>query len=199
MFGRRAGAGAVAYVDGIAQRPSLSDAEVAAAEESSLAPFGRAETGENPYDLHHELQATMNELVGIIRVESEVAEAVTKIESIKARAKNVGAVGGRAFNPGWHLALDLRNMLIVSEAIAKAALLRQESRGGHTRDDYPGMNAEWRKRLLVCTVQSGEGSIGDVNIVEKEQIPMRPDLLDLFELDELKKYLTEAELPAGAN
>ncbi len=194
VFGRRAGAGAVAYIDGLAQRPRLSDADVAAAEELSLAPFGRAESGESPYDLHHELQATMNELVGIIRVESEVAEAVTKIESIKQRAKNVGAVGGRAFNPGWHLALDLRNMLIVSEAIAKAALLRQESRGGHTREDYPGMNAEWRRKLLVCTESNG-----DVNIVEQEQIPMRDDLLALFEVDELKKYLTEAELPAGAN
>ena len=136
----------------------------------------------------------MNELVGIIRIESEVADAVTKIESIKERAKNVGAVGGRAFNPGWHLALDLRNMLIVSEAIAKAALLRQESRGGHTREDYPVMDAEWRRKLLVCTESNG-----DVNIVEQEQVPMRPDLLELFELDELKKYLTDAELPAGAN
>jgi succinate dehydrogenase / fumarate reductase flavoprotein subunit len=194
VFGRRAGAGAVAYVDGLAQRPTLNDADVAAAEERSLAPFGRAETGESPYALHQELQAAMNELVGIIRIESEVAEAVTTIESIKERAKNVGVVGGRAFNPGWHLALDLRNMLVVSEAIAKAALLRQESRGGHTREDYPGMNPDWRKKLLVCTE-----SDGDVTIVEQDQVPMRSDLLDLFEVDELKKYLTEAELPGGAN
>jgi succinate dehydrogenase / fumarate reductase flavoprotein subunit len=199
VFGRRAGAGAVGYIDGLASRPTVSDAEVREAEERSLAPFGRAETGESPYDLHHELQAVMNELVGIIRTEAEVADAVSKVADIKARARNVGAAGGRAFNPGWHLALDLRNMLIVSEAIAKAALLRQESRGGHTREDYPGMNSEWRKKLLVCTVQSGEGSSGDVNIVEQAQIPMRPDLLDLFEVDELKKYLTEAELPGGAH
>jgi succinate dehydrogenase / fumarate reductase flavoprotein subunit len=199
VFGRRAGAGAVAYVDGLSQRPVLNDADVSAAEERSLAPFGRAETGESPYDLHHELQATMNELVGIIRTEDEVAAAVAKIEDIKARAKNVGAAGGRAFNPGWHLSLDLRNMLIVSEAIAKAALLRQESRGGHTRDDYPGMNPDWRKKLLVCTTVLDDAGNGTVNIVEQEQIPMRSDLLDLFEVDELKKYLTEAELPAGAN
>jgi len=199
VFGRRAGAGAVAYVDGLTARPKLNGADVEAAEERSLAPFGRAETGESPYDLHHELQAVMNELVGIIRTEAEVADAVAKVADIKARARNVGAAGGRAFNPGWHLALDLRNMLIVSEAIAKAALLRQESRGGHTREDYPGMNSEWRKKLLVCTVQSGEGSGGDVTIVEQAQIPMRPDLLDLFEVDELKKYLTEAELPGGAH
>jgi succinate dehydrogenase / fumarate reductase flavoprotein subunit len=199
VFGRRAGAGAVEYIDGLAQRPALNDADVQAAEERSLAPFGRADGGESPYGLHHELQAAMNELVGIIRTESEVAEAVTKIEGIKQRAKNVGVQGGRAFNPGWHLALDLRNMLVVSEAIAKAALLRQESRGGHTRDDYPGMNAEWRRKLLVCTAAPNQGGGDDVTIVEQDQIPMRPDLLDLFELDELKKYLTEAELPGREN
>ncbi|HJR89848.1 MAG TPA: fumarate reductase/succinate dehydrogenase flavoprotein subunit, partial [Aeromicrobium sp.] len=160
VFGRRAGAGAVAYVDGLSTRPTLNEADVHAAEERSLAPFGRGGKGESPYDLHHELQAVMNELVGIIRTEAEVAEAVAKIADIKRRARNVGVVGGRAFNPGWHLALDLRNMLIVSEAIAKAALLRQESRGGHTRDDHPGMDPEWRKKLLVCTESNG-----GVNIV----------------------------------
>jgi succinate dehydrogenase / fumarate reductase flavoprotein subunit len=197
VFGRRAGAGAVAYIDGLAQRPALNDADVKAAEERSLAPFGRVgiDGAESPYALHQELQAAMNELVGIIRTESEVAEAVAKIESIRERAKKVAAVGGREFNPGWHLALDLRNMLIVSEAIAKAALLRQESRGGHTRDDYPGMNAEWRKTLLVCT----EASDGTVNIEKQGQIPMRSDLLDLFDVEELKKYLTSAELPGADN
>jgi succinate dehydrogenase / fumarate reductase flavoprotein subunit len=199
VFGRRAGSGAVAYVDGLGSRPALNDADVTAAEQRSLAPFGRAEGGESPYDLHHELQAVMNELVGIIRTEDEVAEAVAKIESIKARAKNVGVVGGRAFNPGWHLALDLRNMLIVSEAIAKAALMREESRGGHTRDDFPSMDADWRKTLLVCT----ESHDGGVHIEREDQIPMRPDLMQLFEVDELKKYFTDPEittgLPGGAN
>jgi succinate dehydrogenase / fumarate reductase flavoprotein subunit len=199
VFGRRAGGGPVGAIDGLAQRPALNDADVAAAEERSLAPFGRSETGESPYDLHHELQATMNDLVGIIRTEAEVADAVAKIEGIKARAKNVGAVGGRAFNPGWHLALDLRNMLIVSEAIAKAALIREESRGGHTRDDHPVMDPDWRKTLLVCTVQSGEGADGGVDVERQAQIPMRPDLMELFEVDELKKYFTDAELPGGAN
>jgi succinate dehydrogenase / fumarate reductase flavoprotein subunit len=199
VFGRRAGAGAVAYVDGLSARPTLNEADVRAAEELSLAPFGRGGNGESPYDLHHELQAVMNELVGIIRTEAEVAEAVAKVADIKERARNVGVVGGRVFNPGWHLALDLRNMLIVSEAIAKAALLRQESRGGHTRDDHPGMDPEWRRKLLVCTTVLDSSGHGDVKIVEQAQIPMRPDLLELFEVDELKKYLTEAELPGGAN
>jgi succinate dehydrogenase / fumarate reductase flavoprotein subunit len=196
VFGRRAGAGAVAYVDGLSARPRVNDADVKAAEERSLAPFGRAkhDGAESPYDLHHELQAVMNELVGIIRTDAEVADAVAKVEDIKARARNVGAAGGRAFNPGWHLALDLRNMLIVSEAIAKAALIREESRGGHTRDDHPGMDPEWRKTLLVCTEADGS-----VNVERQAQIPMRPDLLELFEVDELQKYFTDAELPGGAN
>ena len=141
----------------------------------------------------------MGELVGIIREAGEVSEAVQKLEVLKQRAKNVVVEGAREFNPGWHLALDLRNMLLVSEATAKAALIREESRGGHTRDDFPGMNADWRKVLLVCT---SDGQ--DVTVTRQDQLPMRPDLMDLFELDELAKYFTSAELPgaerpAGAN
>jgi succinate dehydrogenase / fumarate reductase flavoprotein subunit len=83
-------------------------------------------------------------------------------------------------------------MLTVSECVAKAALQREESRGGHTRDDFPGMDAEWRKLLLVCRLNAD----GSVDVTKKDQIPMRDDLLELFELDELKKYLTEEELPA---
>ena len=195
VFGRRAGAGAVAYIDGLAKRPVLNDTDVKAAEQRSLAPFGDRDGGESPYTLHHDLQAVMNELVGIIRTRSEVAEAVAKIDEIKERAKNVAVVGARAFNPGWHLALDLRNMLMVSEAIAKAALTREESRGGHTRDDHPTMEADWRKMLLVCT----EAEDGSVSIQKQDQIPMRSDLMDLFDVDELKKYFTEAELPGGQN
>ena len=200
VFGRRAGAGAVAYIDGLESRPYLNHADVHAAEERSLAPFGRADDAdaESPYTLHQQLQSAMNELVGIIRTESEIADAVNTIADIKERAKKVGVVGGRAFNPGWHLALDLRNMIVVSEAIAKAALIREESRGGHTRDDHPGMNPDWRKTLLVCTLQPGDdGSDGDVDVVQQDQIPLRPDLMDLFELDELKKYFTEPELPGA--
>ncbi len=98
--------------------------------------------------------------------------------------------GHRQFNPGWHLALDLRNMLLVSECVAKAAILRTESRGGHTRDDFPKMDAEWRHVLLVCTLADD----GTVDVERKEQIPVREDLLDLFESDELGKYFTTAEL-----
>src|SRR5581483_10600361 len=101
----------------------------------------------------------MNDLVGIIRKAGEVEDALERLEKLKERAKDVSAVGGRAFNPGWHLALDLRNMLAVCECIARAALIREESRGGHTRDDYPAMSAEWRKVNLICSLNRKENSV----------------------------------------
>ncbi len=132
----------------------------------------------------------MNDLVGIIRKEEEIEAALVKLTELKARAAKVGVEGHRQFNPGWHLALDLRNMLLVSEAIAKAALLRQESRGGHTRDDYPAMDPVWREKNLICSVAAD----GSVAIVEQPMIPMRTDLINLFDRDELKKYLTDEEM-----
>jgi succinate dehydrogenase / fumarate reductase flavoprotein subunit len=134
----------------------------------------------------------MNDLVGIIRRAEEMEQALSRLADLRGRIAKVTVEGHRQFNPGWHLALDLRNMLTVSECIAKAALLREESRGGHTRDDFPGMNPEWRKLLLVCS----SAADGGVSVVKKDQLPMRNDLLELFELNELTKYLTEEELPA---
>ncbi|MBX6769461.1 MAG: fumarate reductase/succinate dehydrogenase flavoprotein subunit, partial [Actinomadura rubrobrunea] len=107
----------------------------------------------------------------------------------------VAASDGRGYHPGWHLALDLRNMLLVSEAIAKAALERRESRGGHTREDYPQMSPEWRKINLVVRL-AGDPDDPRVELKRQEMEPMREDLLALFEIDELKKYLTAEELPA---
>jgi len=101
----------------------------------------------------------------------------------------VGVGGGRRFNPGWHLALDLRNMVIVSECTAKAALEREESRGGHTREDFPAMSPQWRQINLVCSYD-GE----DVRLEHKPVPTMRPELLELFEVSELTKYMTDDEL-----
>lgn len=193
VFGRRAGAGAAAYIDSLGdQRPAISDDDVQVAARRSVAAFGDGgmEGSENPYTLHQELQQTMNDLVGIIRREDEIQEALDKLEGLKARGEQVVVEGHRQFNPGWHLALDLRNMLLVSECVAKAAILRTESRGGHTRDDFPKMDAEWRHVLLVCTLADD----GTINVDRKEQIPVRGDLLDLFESDELTKYFTSEEL-----
>jgi succinate dehydrogenase / fumarate reductase, flavoprotein subunit len=113
------------------------------------------------------------------------------LEKLKERAKDVSVTGGRAFNPGWHLALDLYNMIAVCECIARAALIREESRGGHTRDDFPGMSAEWRKVNLICSLnEAGDG----IEVVQQPMPPMRPDLLSLFKKDELKKYFTDEEI-----
>jgi succinate dehydrogenase / fumarate reductase, flavoprotein subunit len=192
VFGRRAGLGAAEYVDSLAGvRPAVLVAEVQAAEERALLPFSRAaQGGENPFVVQLELQKTMNDLVGIIRKADEMELALKALHDIASKAKTVTVEGGRAFNPGWHLALDLRNMLLVSLCVAKAALERQESRGGHTRDDFPVMDADWRHLLLVLSAKGED----DVELVRQEQVPMRPELLDLFEMDELKKYHTGEEL-----
>ncbi|MCH6169511.1 fumarate reductase/succinate dehydrogenase flavoprotein subunit [Pseudonocardia alaniniphila] len=192
VFGRRAGLGASEYVDGLAGvRPAVRTADVAAAQERALLPFSSAtEGGENPFVVQLELQKTMHELVGIIRKADEMEMALKKLQDIATRTRTVSVEGHREFNPGWHLALDLRNMLLVSLCVAKAAVERQESRGGHTRDDYPVMDSDWRHVLLVLSALGED----NVELVRKEQVPMRPELLDLFEMDELKKYYTGEEL-----
>jgi len=194
VFGRRAGLGAAEYIDRLGEaRPAVTDEMLAEAEAEALLPFN-IESGENPFVIHAELQQTMNDLVGIIRTEAELVEALARLDDFKVRVQNAKVEGGRAFNPGWHLAIDLRNMLLVGESVAKAALERTESRGGHTRDDFPGMSPEWRQVNIVCRTE------GDGVAIERQPIPpMREDLIELFEVSELKKYLTEAELPKGAH
>jgi succinate dehydrogenase flavoprotein subunit len=192
VFGRRAGLGAAEYVDGLGGvRPAVLLDDVQSAQDRALLPFSSAtEGGENPFKVQLELQKTMHELVGIIRKEDEMRLALKKLEDIATRTRTVSVTGHREFNPGWHLALDLRNMLLVSLCVGKAALERQESRGGHTRDDFPVMDSDWRHVLLVLRALGED----DVELVRQEQIAMRPELLDLFELDELKKYYTGEEL-----
>jgi succinate dehydrogenase / fumarate reductase flavoprotein subunit len=192
VFGRRAGIGAADYLDGLVVRPTVVQADLDVAAEEDLAPLER-DGGENPYAVHAELQDVMTNLVGLIRVESEMQQALAELKRLRERTQKVGAAGGRSYNPGWHLALDLRNMLLVAECVARAALERQESRGGHARDDYPQMSPEWRKILLICTLDGDR-----VQLTRQPNPPMRPDLLALFDRDELKKYMTEDELPAPA-
>jgi succinate dehydrogenase / fumarate reductase flavoprotein subunit len=191
VFGRRAGLGAAEYVSALAEsgRPSVSAASLDAAAAVAVEPLERAE-GENPYAIHGELQQIMFDLVGLIRRESELKTALVELDKLRARATQVSAAGARAYNPGWHLALDLRNMLVVAECVAQAALERQESRGGHTRDDYPEMSPEWRKVNLICSVDAD----GSVSLKRQPIVPMRTDLLELFDVSELKKYMTEEEL-----
>jgi succinate dehydrogenase flavoprotein subunit len=194
VFGRRAGLGAADYVRALDRRPGVPEDSVDAAAKMALAPFDEHPHAENPYTLHTELQQSMNDLVGIIRKHDEIEAALAKLDELKARLHNVTVEGHRQFNPGWHLAVDMRNMLLVSECVAKAALQRTESRGGHTRDDYPSMDADWRNTLLVCRVDGGDPVVPDVSVTPEAQPPMRPDLLELFELSELEKYYTDTEL-----
>jgi len=197
VFGRRAGLGASDYVRAMSERPNVSEAALEEAAKMALAPYDSHENPENPYTLHAELQQSMNDLVGIIRKEGEINEALAKLAELRGRLQNVAVEGGRVYNPGWHLAIDMHNMLLVSECVAKAALQRTESRGGHTRDDHPAMDANWRNTLLVCSTTeaaTSEAMVPGVTVAPEQQLPMRPDLLEVFELSELEKYYTEGEL-----
>ncbi|WP_037304216.1 fumarate reductase/succinate dehydrogenase flavoprotein subunit [Amycolatopsis orientalis] len=197
VFGRRAGLGAASYVAELKERPKVSQSDVDAAAAMALAPFDPPGDGveENPYSLHTELQQSMNDLVGIIRKADEIERALEKLGELRERIKRVTVEGHRQFNPGWHLAVDLRNMLMVSECVARAALTRTESRGGHTRDDHPGMDPQWRNKLLVCSATPGDNPVvPDIGVEVKAQTPLRQDLLELFELSELGKYYTDEEL-----
>jgi succinate dehydrogenase / fumarate reductase flavoprotein subunit len=187
VFGRRAGEAAASYADSLAaSRPQVREEDVQAAQRTALSPFEAgsvdspadpgAATGrgtENPYTVQQDLQQAMNDLVGIIRTRPELQRSLEEIEKLKERARHLLVEGHRQYNPGWHLALDLRNMLLVSECIAKAALAREESRGGHTRDDFPGPDEEWGAKNLVLTLNAdGTG----VDLSEKP-LPVMPDEL----------------------
>ncbi|MFI1411389.1 fumarate reductase/succinate dehydrogenase flavoprotein subunit [Streptomyces sp. NPDC020707] len=214
VFGRRAGLHAAEYATGLTGpdggRPLVDEAQVDAAAAEALRPFSAegpapgvedARPPENPYTLHQELQQTMNDLVGIIRREAEMEAALEKLADLRVRARRAGVEGHRQFNPGWHLALDLRNMLLVSECVARAALERTESRGGHTREDHPAMDRAWRRVNLLCRLTDPTGGLaatdpvrGQIDLVQETTEPIRPDLLALFEKEELVKYLAEEEL-----
>ena len=195
VFGRRAGMGAADYLDRLAKRPVPDEGQIAEAAAEALAPLERPD-GENPYAVHGEVQETMSNLVGIIRTEDEIKSALSELEKLRERAGRVGAMGGSAYNPGWHLALDMRNIMLIAECVAQAALERQESRGGHTRDDYPGMRPEWRKVNLVCALDGDWGTGGRITLTRQPLPKMRDDLIALFDRSELKKYLTDEELAA---
>jgi succinate dehydrogenase / fumarate reductase flavoprotein subunit len=189
VFGRRAGIGASEFASDRSGEVSVDRGEIAATIDAALAPFA-LEGGENPYEIHHELQATMQSLVGIIRTGSELEEALEKLEKLEERATRVSVSGGARYNPGWNLTTDLPSMLTVSKLTAQGAINRKESRGGHTRDDYPKPVAEMG---LVNFVQRIPGDAdGEVGVggtpaistitVTPEPIPVMPDdLKELFE------------------
>ena len=155
VFGRRAGAGAANYAIDLLAQPTVSEAEVEAETRDLLAPFERT-TGESPYEVHRALQECMGKNVGIFRVQEDLELAVSTLGTLKERASRVRVEGGRVYNPGWHLARDLRNLLTVSEAIARSALLRKESRGAHSRLDYTGMDTALG-RVNMCVSRAATG------------------------------------------
>jgi succinate dehydrogenase / fumarate reductase flavoprotein subunit len=171
VFGQRAGEHAAAY----ASRVGLGTAdagEVDRAARQALAPFERTNGGEGPFQIQHELQAKMQDLVGIVRREEEMVEALDVIAALRDRATNVGAPGNREYNPGWHTALDLDNLLTVSEAVTRAAIERKESRGAQFRDDYPQKDDAYGTFNLVIR-KAADGSM----TLTRERIPPMPDEL----------------------
>ena len=175
VFGRRAGSAAAEHGKKVAV-PALDSAQTEQAEREVLAPFGRA-SGENPYQIHHDLQEIMQNLVGIFRTDEDLRRALTELETLKARAAKVRVEGSRAFNPGWHLALDLQRMLTVSEACTRAALARTESRGAHSRLDYPKTEDAWGAKNQVIVKK------GDAMTLFEVSRPAMPQ--------ELQQILTE--------
>ncbi|MBI4887642.1 MAG: fumarate reductase/succinate dehydrogenase flavoprotein subunit [Acidobacteria bacterium] len=176
VFGKRAGEYAAEW----ARRqsaPRLDDAAVARAEKTAVEPFERGERGENPYRVQQDLQETMQNLVGIVRNEDEMREALEKLAGLQARAARAGVAGGREYHAGWHTALDLRNLMVVSEAVTRSALERRESRGGHFREDYPDKTQEF-SRINVMVKQAGGGAMQ----VSRVPIPpMPPELQQVIE------------------
>jgi succinate dehydrogenase / fumarate reductase flavoprotein subunit len=163
VFGRRAGLGAAAYADK-APAASIDDGQIAEAERDMLAPFDRDE-GENPYTVHRDLQEVMQNLVGIFRVEEDMTKAMSELEKLKARAARVRVEGSRLFNPGWHLSKDLKSMLTVSEAVTRSAMARKESRGAHSRIDYPKLDEQvWGKQHNLITRDGGQMKLQQIPV-----------------------------------
>ncbi|MFN2520330.1 MAG: fumarate reductase/succinate dehydrogenase flavoprotein subunit [Candidatus Limnocylindria bacterium] len=155
VFGRRAGLCAAEYARQQLRMPALDQRQVTSAAAYMRAPFERAGS-DSPYSIHADLQQCMQDLVGIIREAPELEEALVRLAHLRSRLANMTVTGARRYNPGWHLALDLHSMLTVSEAVAMSALERRESRGGHTRSDYPKTDAHWGTKNVVTRKRDGQ-------------------------------------------
>jgi succinate dehydrogenase / fumarate reductase flavoprotein subunit len=156
VFGRRAGSAAAEYAKTVQTAP-IDSGQVEEAARELLIPFERKkEEGENPYTVHRDLQDVMQNLVGIFRTREDLTRAMEELEKLKSRAERLSVEGSRMFNPGWHLAQDLKSMLTVSEAVTRSALAREESRGAHSRIDYPALDATWGTKNNVI-VREGDG------------------------------------------
>jgi succinate dehydrogenase / fumarate reductase flavoprotein subunit len=176
VFGKRAGEYAAAYAKEN-QLGQVNRDQVDQAAAHALEPFERGPEGENPFTVQSDLQETMQDLVGIVRREDEMQRALMEIQKLWDRARRVGTSGNREYNPGWHTALDLTPLLTVSEAIARSALARKESRGGHFRDDYPNKDDAYAKFNVVTF----RGAGGEMQIRHESIKPMPPELKAVIE------------------
>ena len=176
VFGRRAGLAAAEHAKG-SQTPTIDSSQIEEAARQMLAPFERPE-GDSPYAIHDDLQSAMQSLVGIFRDEEDLRQALSELEELKARAAHVRVEGSRLFNPGWHLAWDLRSMLTVAEAVTRSALARRESRGAHSRIDYPALDDTWGKKHNVVVKKDGT-----MTLVEAPVLEMPDDLKELLAED----------------
>ncbi len=174
VFGKRAGEFAAKYAKSNSM-PKLDNSQVEAASRAAVAPFER--TGEGPYHLQQELQKFMQKLVGIVRVETEMSEALDLIDGLKKRVPKVAVYGNREYNAGWHTYMDLPSLLTVSEAVTRAALLRKESRGGHFRDDFPDKSGEWAK----YNIRIRKGADGSMDVEKVPVVPMTEEYKQIVE------------------
>jgi succinate dehydrogenase / fumarate reductase flavoprotein subunit len=176
VFGKRAGEYAAAHAKNRGGA-KLNESAANEAMKAALAPFDRGGAGENPFKVQHDLQDMMQDLVGIVRVESEMVEAVQKLGALRERAARAGVEGHREYHTGWHACLDLRNLLIVSEAIALSAIERKESRGGHFRDDYPDKSPEFATFNIAVQPDAS----GSMRVVRKPLAEMPAELKQVIE------------------
>ena len=176
VFGRRAGKYAAEFAKQQVQG-KVDAAEVERIAKHSLEAFERGADTEGPYHVQHDLQTMMQEHVGIVRTESEMQDALARLVVLKKRAEKVGAVGNREFNPAWHTAMDLGNLIMISEAIARCALDRKESRGGHFRDDYPEKDPAASKYNIVVR----KGADGTMHLTREPIPPLSKELAQIIE------------------
>jgi succinate dehydrogenase / fumarate reductase flavoprotein subunit len=182
VFGRLAGAGAVRHARAPGAPPRVDDGQVAAAMRRATEILNR-ESGTNPYLVHESLQATMGRYVGIVRTEAELRTALEELRGLQAEAGRVKAHGASQYNAGWHEALDLRSLLITAEAVTRAALARQESRGAHTRLDYPGERDEWQRVNVV--VRKGKGGM-ETEVVTRPEPPAELKAIAYAKIEDLE-------------
>jgi succinate dehydrogenase / fumarate reductase flavoprotein subunit len=177
VFGKLAGEYAAKWAKQQGGGTEPDKAQVENHIQAALAPFSREKSGENPYAIQHELQDMMQALVGIVRVESEMVQALEGLQKLKARARNAAAYGHREYNPGWHTCIDLQNLLTVAEATTLAAIARKESRGAQFRDDFPTKSDEFSKFNHVQKL----GPTGDMQLTRQPVKPLPPDLQQIIE------------------